>query len=49
MAAEVLTALGLPSDPTGLGRLRKGDRGKLLVTALLRERTAVAPLDCATA
>ncbi len=41
LAAEALAALGLPYDRTSLGKLKKGERGKVLVAVLLRERTAV--------
>ena len=40
LAVEALAALGLPTDRTGLGKLRKGERGKVLVAVLVRERTA---------
>jgi putative transposase len=41
LARRALAAVGLPSATKGLSKLRKGDAGKVLVAALLRELTAV--------
>ena len=41
LAVEALAALGVSSERKDLAELRKGDRAKVLVAALLRKRTAV--------
>jgi len=39
LAGEALARLGLPADPKELAKLRKGDKRKVLVACLLRQRT----------
>ena len=41
LAVGALVALGLPTNRKGLAKFRKGDGNKVLVAALLRERTSV--------
>jgi hypothetical protein len=41
LANRALQALGLPTGVKELSKLRKGDKGKVLVAALLRKRTSV--------
>ena len=41
LAIRALQALGLPRGVDELSKLRKGDKGKVLVAALLRKRTSV--------
>lgn len=41
LASGALAAMGLPHDRKALKRMRKGEPGKVLVAALLREHTAV--------
>ena len=41
LTVDALTALGMPGDLKSLGSLRKGQQEKVLIAALLRERTTV--------
>ena len=41
LALDALAALGMPGDTKSLTKIRKGQPGKILVAALLRERTSV--------
>ena len=41
LAVRALATLALPPDRKGLARIRKGDGNKVLVAALLRDRTSV--------